>query len=234
MTIRKNPLGQPIGEPLPDWQPCPKPEGKPLSGRFCRLEKLDVEQHAEQLFQAFAVDKEGKNWTYLAYGPFDDFSAFKDWLISECLGADPLFFTIIDLKTEQAVGMTALMRIQPQHGSIEVGNVHFSPLMQQTPIATEAMVLLMAYAFEELGYRRYEWKCDDLNLPSRKAAERLGFQYEGTFRQAVVYNGRNRDTAWFSLLDNEWPQQKARFEQWLSPDNFDENGQQIHSLGRKV
>ena len=234
MTISKNPLGQPIGEPLPDWQPCPRPETKPLSGRFCRLEKLDVEQHAEQLFQAFALDKEGKNWTYLAYGPFDDFSAFRDWLISDCLGADPLFFTILDLNTEQAVGMTALMRIQPQHGSIEVGNVHFSPLMQQTPIATESMVLLMAYAFEELGYRRYEWKCDDLNLPSRKAAERLGLQYEGTFRQAVVYNGRNRDTAWFSLLDNEWPQQKARFEQWLSPDNFDANGQQIHSLGRKV
>jgi len=230
MQLRYNDLGQPIGEPLPDWQACPKPEAKTLNGRFCRLVKLDIELHATALYQAFSLDKEGRNWTYLAYGPFDDFSAFKDWLVSDCQGSDPLFFTIIDINTGQPVGMTALMRIQPQHGSIEVGNVHFSPLMQQTPMATEAMYLLMAYAFEELGYRRYEWKCDSLNMPSKKAAERLGFQYEGTFRQAVVYNGRNRDTAWFSLLDAEWPGQKAKFERWLSADNFDKKGGQIVRL----
>ncbi|KZZ45904.1 MAG: GNAT family N-acetyltransferase [Saccharospirillaceae bacterium] len=230
MTVYMNTLGQPIGEPLPDWQACPQPKAKPLSGRFCRLEKMDIEQHAEQLFRAYALDQAGKNWTYLAYGPFVDFSAFKNWLVSNCLGTDPLFFCIIDGKTDQAVGMTALMRIQPQHGSIEVGHVHFSPQLQQTATATEAMYLLMTYVFDELGYRRYEWKCDAFNAPSRKAAERLGFQYEGTFRKALVYNGRNRDTAWFSLLDSEWPQQKVRFEAWLVADNFDKNGQQIRSL----
>ena len=224
MPPRQNEYGQPIGEALPDWQTCQTPQAKTLNGQYCRLEKLDIEQHAEQLFEAFSHDKEGKNWTYLAYGPFADLDAFKGWLLSDCLGADPLFFTIIDAKTKQAVGMTALMRIQPQHGSVEVGNVHFSPLMQRTPIATEAMFLLMSYVFDELGYRRYEWKCDSLNLPSRRAAERFGFRYEGTFRQAVVYNGRSRDTAWFSMLDGEWPDNKERLQTWLSPENFDEQG----------
>ena len=224
MTQRYNEYDQPIGVAMPDWNRCELPRANTLNGQYCRLEKLDIEQHAEQLFEAFSHDNEGKNWTYLAYGPFADLDAFKDWLLSGCLGADPLFFTIIDAKTKQEFGMTALMRIQPQHGSVEVGNVHFSPLMQRTPIATEAMFLLMAYVFDELGYRRYEWKCDSLNLPSRRAAERFGFRYEGTFRQAVVYNGRSRDTAWFSMLDDEWPDNKERLQTWLSPENFDEQG----------
>ncbi|WP_419810902.1 GNAT family N-acetyltransferase [Bacterioplanoides sp.] len=226
MAPRHNKHGQPIGEALPHWQACQTPQAKTLIGRFCRLEALDTERHAAALYEAFSLDNEGKNWTYLAYGPFADLDAFKDWLFSDCLGADPLFFTIIDAKTKQAVGMTALMRIQPQHGSIEVGHVHFSPLMQRTPMATETMFLLMTYVFDELGYRRYEWKCDSLNQPSRQAAERFGFRYEGTFRQALVYNGRSRDTAWFSMLDSEWPGQKTRFGRWLVPENFDKQGRQ--------
>lgn len=232
MNTHLNAMGQPIGAPLPDWQPCPMPGGNRLQGRFCCLEALDIKQHAAALFAALAEDSEGRGWTYLAYGPFADLAEFSDWLQAECLGADPLFYTIIDLVSGQAVGMTALMRLQPQHGSIEVGHVHFSPRMKQTAIATEAMALLMAYAFDDLGYRRYEWKCDSLNQSSKKAAIRLGFEYEGTFRQAVVYNGRNRDTAWFSILDSEWPQQKVRFRQWLQEDNFTQSGQQIQPLQR--
>lgn len=225
-----NSLGQPIGFPTPDWQACDKPPRTDMQGRFCRLEAIDVAAHSEQLFAAFRQDKDNFNWTYLPYGPFNELSDFQHWLSSQCLGEDPLFHTIIDVKTGQAVGMASYLRIDPAPGVIEVGHIHFSPLMQQTPMATECMYLMMKRAFDELGYRRYEWKCDDLNGPSKQAAKRLGFSYDGLFRQATMYKGRNRDTAWFSILDGDWPKLKARFEAWLQADNFDAHGQQIKRL----
>lgn len=227
---RHNSLGQPIGFAMADWQACDKPPRTPMQGRFCRLEAVDVAAHGEQLFNAFCADKEGFNWTYLPYGPFAELADFEAWLSSECQGLDPLFHTIIDEYTSKAVGLASYLRIDPAMGVIEVGHIHFSPLMQQTPIATESMYLMMRRVFDELGYRRYEWKCDNLNTPSKQAAGRLGFSYDGLFKQATMYKGRNRDTAWFSILDTDWPQLKAMFETWLQADNFDANGKQIRRL----
>lgn len=220
-----NHLGQPIGEPLPDWVPPPFPPPTVLVGRICRVEPLDVARHAEALFEANAYDQEQRNWTYLGVGPFADFAAYQGWLESVATVADPQFYSIVHVATGQAVGISAYLRITPEFGSIEIGHVNFSPLLQRTPLATEAMYLLMANAFA-LGYRRYEWKCDALNAPSRAAAQRFGFAYEGVFRQAMVYKGRTRDTAWFSVIDREWPALCAAFEQWLDQANFDAAGQQ--------
>jgi len=196
-----------------------------MEGRYCRVEPLDVSRHARQLFDANALDADDAGWTYMAYGPFADFDAYRAWLNSACLGDDPLCHTIIDLKMQQAVGLASYMRIDPKSGAIEIGGLKFSPLMQRTPVATEAMYLMMKRAFE-LGYRRYEWKCDALNVPSRAAAQRFGFSYEGIFRQATVYKNRNRDTAWYSIIDCEWPALNAAFTRWLSPENFDATGKQ--------
>jgi len=230
MNEYKNKLGQPIGTPLPDWKSCTQPPKTNMTGQYCRVEPLDIEVHAEGLFQAYGNDQDHTNWTYLPYGPFDDFDEFKAWLNSTCCGDDPLFHSVIDLKTGQTVGIASYLRIQPQFGVIEVGHIHFSPLMQRTPIATETMYLMMRRVFDELSYRRYEWKCDALNAPSNKAAKRLGFGFEGIFRQATIYKGRNRDTAWYSILDSEWPALKTAFEAWLAPENFDNQGVQRHSL----
>jgi len=233
MTQYKNSLGQAIGSPLTDWQACERPPKTAMLGNYCRVETLNIEKHVEDLYQAFAKDQDHSNWTYLPYGPFngdEGFDAFKAWMNSTCSGQDPLFHTVIDLKTNKAVGIASLMRIEPQIGVIEVGHIHFSPLMQRTPISTEALYLLMKRVFDELGYRRYEWKCDSLNAPSCNAAKRLGFTPEGIFRQATMYKGRNRDTAWFSIIDSEWPALKAMFEAWLVPENFTNVGEQIHSL----
>lgn len=227
---QQNSLGQPIGFSMADWQACNKPPRSAMQGRFCRLEAIDVVAHSEQLFDAFCADKEGFNWTYLPYGPFAELAEFQHWLEAQCLGEDPLFHTIIDLQTGKAVGMASYLRIDPAMGVIEVGHIHFSPLMQQTPMATEAMFLMMQRAFDELNYRRYEWKCDNLNGPSKGAAQRLGFSYDGLFKQATMYKGRNRDTAWFSILDSDWPALKQRFESWLQVDNFDSQGRQIKRL----
>lgn len=231
MSINQyNSLGQPIGFAMADWQGCDKPPRTPMQGRFCRLEAVDVAAHGEQLFEAFSQDKEGFNWTYLPYGPFSELSDFNAWMTSQCLGEDPLFHTIIDLQTSKAVGLASYLRIDPPMGVIEVGHIHFSPLMQQTPMATEAMFLMMQRVFDELGYRRYEWKCDNLNEPSKRAAKRLGFQYDGMFPQATMYKGRNRDTAWYSILDGEWPAIKQAFQTWLDAANFHADGQQKQSL----
>ena len=233
MTQYKNSLGQAIGSPLTDWQACERPPKTAILGNYCRVEALNIEKHAEDLYQAFAKDQDHSNWTYLPYGPFngdDGFDEFKAWMNSTCSGQDPLFHTVIDLKTNKAVGIASLMRIEPAIGVIEVGHIHFSPLMQRTPISTEALYLLMKRVFDELSYRRYEWKCDSLNTPSCNAAKRLGFTPEGVFRQLTMYKGRNRDTAWFSIVDSEWPALKNMFEAWLAPENFDESGQQINSL----
>jgi len=227
---RVNALGQPIGFDVPDWRAPPRPPRTALSGRFCRIEPLEVASHGPQLYSAYALDRAGRMWTYLFSGPFADESEFMQWLAPRQAADDPLFFTIVDAATERAVGLASYLRIDPPHGVIEVGHIAFSPLLQRTPAATEAMYLTMKNAFD-LGYRRYEWKCDALNAPSRRAAERLGFRYEGLFRQAVVYKGRNRDTAWYSIIDGEWPALQRAFAQWLDPANFAADGSQRIALG---
>lgn len=201
-----------------------------MQGRFCRLEPLSAATHAEDLFAANQLDAEGRNWTYLFVGPFADYAGYRAWVEQLESSTDPMFFAIVDEATGKAVGVATYMRIDRANGVIEVGNINFSPLLQRKPAATEAMYLMMRRAFDELGYRRYEWKCDSLNAPSRAAALRLGFQYEGLFRQAVIYKGRNRDTTWFSIIDREWPRLKAAYDQWLSPGNFTAEGQQRRPL----
>jgi RimJ/RimL family protein N-acetyltransferase len=205
-----------------------------MVGRFCRVEPLDPARHAPDLFAANSLDKGGRNWTYLFQEPFAGFEAYRKWLEQVAKADDPLFHTIVDLKSGKAVGVATFMRIERPMGVIEVGNINYSPLLQRTPAATEAMFLMMARVFDELGYRRYEWKCDALNAPSRAAALRLGFQYEGLFRQAVVYKGRNRDTAWFSIIDGEWPALKRAYRQWLAPENFDGEGRQRRGLAELI
>ena len=224
-----NPLGQPVGFPVPDWRTPPPPPREAMAGRWCRLEPLDPTKHAGRLFDAMSEDRSGAMWTYLPYGPFATLGDYRTWMERTCAGPDPLFFTIIDLVTDEPAGVAAYLRITPKAGSIEVGHLAFSPRLQRTRAATEAMFLMMERAFA-LGYRRYEWKCDSLNVPSCTAAGRLGFKFEGLFRQALVVKGRNRDTAWFSVIDREWPALRDAFEKWLAPDNFDEHGRQRTSL----
>lgn len=229
MHLDKNSLGQPIGFLIPDWKPADRPVHKLLTGRFCSLEPLNAARHAAELFSANALDVEGRNWTYLPYGPFESLSSYSNWVEKFSATSDPLFFAIVSHATGKAVGVASFLRIDPLSGSIEVGHLNFSPLMQRTPIATEAMYLMMKEAFA-LGYRRYEWKCNALNIPSRAAAQRLGLSFEGVFRQAAIIKGHNRDTAWYATIDQEWPALNAAFRHWLSPENFDSNGAQRVSL----
>lgn len=231
--MRVNELGQPIGDALPDWTACDPPQSSVLSGTYCRLERLDADRHAADLFRADRADVSGASWTYLPYGPFADLASYRGWLEPAAAGVDPLFYAVIDTDprsdagtTGRAVGVLSLLRVQPDVGSIEVGHVHYSPALQRRRAATQAQYLLMAYVFDDLRYRRYEWKCDALNAPSRAAALRLGFRYEGTFRQATVAKGRNRDTAWYSIIDAEWPGVRTAMRSWLSEDNFDDSGRQ--------
>jgi RimJ/RimL family protein N-acetyltransferase len=225
-----NPLGQPIGFPVPDWQARARPPRTAMAGRFCRVEPLDRDRHAADLFAAYGEDKDGRSWTYLPYGPFPQLQAYRRWMEASCLGDDPLFHAVVALPSGRAQGVASFMRIEPAQGVIEVGGIHYAPSLQRQGAASEAMFLMMRRAFAELGYRRYEWKCDALNGPSRRAAERLGFRFEGIFRQATIYKGRNRDTAWYSILDREWPALGAAFERWLDPGNFDDAGRQRRSL----
>ncbi|MEE8516898.1 MAG: GNAT family protein, partial [Alphaproteobacteria bacterium] len=201
MSELRNGIGQPIGFAVPDWVSRETPPRTPLEGRFCRVEPLDVTRHAEDLYRADCADAEGSVWTYLPYGPFRDFEAYRHWMENTCLGDDPLFYAVINLKTGTAVGVASYMRIDPANGVIEVGHINYSPALQRTAAGTEAMYLMMKRAFDEMGYRRYEWKCDNLNVASMRAAQRYGFSFEGVFRQAVVTKGRNRDTAWFAIID---------------------------------
>jgi RimJ/RimL family protein N-acetyltransferase len=230
VSQRVNASGQPIGPPLPGWQPAARPTRTALEGRFCRVEPLDVARHARDLHDANSLDAEGRMWTYLFSGPFADFAEYLAWLEPKPASEDPLFFAFVDLATGRAVGLGSYLRIEPANGVIEVGHLQFSPRMQRMPVATEAMYLMMRNAFA-LGYRRYEWKCDALNAASRRAAERLGFTFEGIFRQAIVCKGRSRDTAWFSVIDSEWPALDAAFRAWLDPGNFDSAGRQLRGLG---
>ena len=230
MPPRVNAFQQPIGPDVPGWTPRPRPPLAPITGRYCRLEPLSAERHAADLYQAFSQAPDDSDWTYMGVGPFADVAAYRAFAEAAQAGNDPLHHAIIDLKTGRAIGTLALMRIDPANGVIEVGFVSFSRQLKRTRIATEAQFLLMRRAFDELGYRRYEWKCDSLNAPSRQAAARLGFQFEGVFRQATIYKGRSRDTAWFSIIDSEWPALRAAYERWLDPANFDEQGKQRQGL----
>ena len=220
-----DPFGQPIGAPVPGWTPRPAPPRTPIVGRWCRVEPVDVERHAVDLFEAQAEDAGGRNWTYLFTPPPPDRGAYRAWLATMA-GDDPMLHAIVDARDGRATGVAAYLRIDRGHGVIEVGHINYSPRLQRTAAATEAMYLMMRRVFDELGYRRYEWKCDSLNAPSRTAALRLGFRFEGIFRQAVVYKGRNRDSAWFSVVDREWPALRAEYERWLQPENFDAAGRQ--------
>jgi RimJ/RimL family protein N-acetyltransferase len=203
-----------------------------MDGRVTRVEPLDPARHENDLFAAYAEDQDGKTWTYMVWGPFANQPALRAWLDERAVVDDPLMFAIVDKTSGLASGVATFMRIDPNAGVIEVGGIAFAPRLQRSLVATEAMYLMMRRAFDELGYRRYEWKCDALNQPSRIAAKRFGFRYEGTFSQATIYKGRNRDTAWFSITDSEWPAVKAAMETWLAPDNFDASGRQRQSLSR--
>lgn len=230
MADYRNDLGQPIGFPVPTWTERRKPPRAPMEGSRALLEPLEPRRHAGALFEAFSLDRDGRNWTYMSYGPFVTAAALSGWMQLNCLNADPQFYAIIDRKTGKAVGMASFLRMDPKGGSIEVGHIHFSPLAQRTALATEAMFLMASRAFDELAYRRYEWKCDCLNEPSRRAADRLGFTYEGISRRATVYKGRNRDTAWYAMTDEEWPALRDAYRNWLDPSNFDGEGGQKQSL----
>jgi RimJ/RimL family protein N-acetyltransferase len=223
--VNSNELGQPIGPPLPGWKGVERPPRTPMPGRTCRVEPIAPERHAAALYQANSADPSNRNFTYLTIGPFDSFDAYRQWMVSAAKSDDPLFHAIVDAATGKAVGLATYMRIDPKNGVIEVGNLNFSPALQRKPAATEAMYLMMKRAFE-LGYRRYEWKCDSLNAPSRAAAQRLGFSFEGVFRHASVYKGRSRDTAWYAMIDSEWPELERAFQRWLDPANFDAQGKQ--------
>lgn len=201
-----------------------------MYGRYCRLDPLDVERHAAELFEAYDEAPDDRDWTYVTRQRPASLDEFRQEVAVLAAKPDPLNFAIIDLASGKAVGTIALMRIDPPHGVIEVGGVIYSPRMQRTPTGTEAIYLLGRRVFDELGYRRFEWKCDSLNARSMAAARRYGFMFEGIFRQAIVYHGRSRDTAWFSMLDSEWPRAREAFERWLDPDNFDEQGGQRRSL----
>lgn len=229
MSTEINQSGQAVGVPVPDWAACPMPPRTTMDGRLCQLVALDPAAHAESLYAANSLDAENRMWTYLPSGPFADFADYRLWLDQAAASTEVLFFAIIDKATMRAVGLAAYLRIDPLMGSIEVGHLGFSPLLQRRPAATEAMFLMMERAFA-LGYRRYEWKCNALNLPSRKAALRLGFSFEGVFRQAAVVKGRNRDTAWYSIIDTEWPALRDAFLAWLAVDNFAADGVQRVSL----
>lgn len=219
---------RPRGALMPYWTPRPRPARAALVGAWCTLEPLDAERHARSLHDAFALDAAGSGWTYLPYGPFDDCDAYAAWMRMYALGADPLFYVVED-RRGAPLGIASYLRIEPVHGSIEIGHIHWSPALQRTPAATEAIFLLLEHAFG-LGYRRVEWKCDSCNAPSRAAAARFGFRFEGEFRQHMIVKGRNRDTAWFALMDHEWPPLREKYVRWLAAQNFDEHGRQRSRL----
>lgn len=230
LAIRMNQYEQPIGIAMPDWRGAQLPGDASLVGRYCRIERVDVQQHAAALYEAYCEAPDWRDWTYLLAGPFDTFEAYQAYLAAAAKLTDPMHYAVIDLSSGKAVGTLALMRIDAPNGVIEVGSVTYSPCMQRTRLSTEAMSLLLKYVFEDLGYRRFEWKCDSLNAPSRAAALRFGFKFEGVFRQAVVTRQRNRDTAWYSIIDSEYRTLQAAYARWLDARNFDEDGKQIEKL----
>ena len=228
--MKMNELGQLIGDTLPNFKQGDLPNLERLEGQYVIVECLSKDKHGADLYEIYGPDSPADMWTYLFQNPVqsqEEWSALLDQMLA---AQDRFYYAIVDKESGRALGTFALMRINRGSRVIEVGSVTYSPQLKRTRLATEAQYLLARYVFEELEYRRYEWKCDALNQPSRYAAERLGFIYEGTFRQAVVYKGRNRDTDWLAMIDKDWSAVKTRLEKWLSPDNFDENGQQIKAL----
>jgi len=230
VTTHANALGQPIGFPVDGWEPRPRPPLTPVTGRFCWIEPLDPDRHARELYAANSEDPDGRMWTYLPWGPYADFDDYLAGTRAGLRRENVVTYAVIDLVSGKAVGVASYLNINPSAGSIEVGGIAYSPALQKKPAGTEAMFLMMRHAFDDLGYRRYEWKCNSLNAPSRAAAQRYGFRFEGIFMQADVVKGHNRDTAWFSITDGEWPAIKAAFERWLAPANFGSDGKQRESL----
>lgn len=216
-----------LGEVVPGWSPPARPDGAVLDGRYARLEPLSADRHAALLFRAY--EGHDQVWTYLPYGPFHSSAQYHRWVRDVTGGPDPVFYAIHDLGTGTCGGVASYLRIAPEAGSIEAGHLNFSPSLQGTRAATEAIYLMMSWAFAA-GYRRFEWKCDALNLASRRAAQRLGFSFEGVFRQAAVVKGRNRDTAWFAVIDRDWSALDEAFRFWLDPSNFDADGRQLERL----
>ncbi|HQY44451.1 MAG TPA: GNAT family protein [Paracoccaceae bacterium] len=216
-----------VGREVPNWSPPVWPDTQCLEGQYVRLERLNATDHAAELHAA----NRGSDWIwdYLPYGPFESVADYRAWAETMAGERDPFFYAIRDLAGGRLGGVASFLRITPQQGVIEVGHICFAPALQGTRAATEAMTLLARWVFGA-GYRRYEWKCDALNLPSRRAAERLGFSYEGTFRQHTIYKGRNRDTAWFAMTDGDWKAIGPAYDRWLAPENFDPDGQQRESL----
>lgn len=231
---RVNEFGQPIGEAFERELPLPSPARVTLRGTRCVIEPLNADAHAAQLFAEYAAAADESHWTYTTAGPFAELGDYRAWAESAAASADPLHFAVVNRETGAALGTMALASHDPGSGVVEIGYISFSRPLQRTAMATEAHFLLMSYVFDELGYRRLEWKCDSLNEPSRRAAERLGYQFEGTFRQAKVYKGRSRDSHWFSIIDSEWPGIKAEFERWLDPANFDAAGTQLTPLRQRL
>lgn len=231
--MARDAYGQEIGEPLAGWTPPPPPPREAIVGRYCRLEPLDAVRHGADLFAAYAAAPDARDWTYLPLERPADVDGLRALVAAQALSRDPLHFAVVDSAGGRAVGMAALMRIDPGNGVIEVGHINFSPALKRTRAGTEAIFLFMRRAFA-LGYRRFEWKCDSLNAPSRRAALRYGFTFEGIFRQAVVTKGRNRDTAWYAIIDRDWPRIAGAFEAWLAPENFDEAGLQRQALAAQA
>lgn len=230
LSSTPNQFGEPIGLPVDAVvRPGLPDETGRLTGQHCYLEALDADKHAADLYAAYSLDTDGRLWTYMPQGPFSNEVEYRVWVEGAHHKADPFFYAIIDSESDKAVGVASYLRIDPTSSSIEVGWITYSPLIQQKPIATEAMYLMMKNAFD-LGYRRYEWKCNAQNAPSISAAMRLGMSFEGLFRQAGMVKGHNRDTAWFAILDRDWPIAQNAFVAWLDARNFAENGQQVLRL----
>lgn len=215
---------------LADWKGAPRPDRITLDGRYTRLEPLDPAQHGADLLRSAQQPGAGDRFRYLFEEPPQDAAAFAPWLETAAGSADPLFFAVVDRDTGRAEGRQSLMRIEPAHGVIEIGHILWGPAIARTRVVTEALFLHAAYVFDTLGYRRFEWKCNNDNEPSKRAALRFGFTFEGVFRQHMVQKNRNRDTAWFAMTDSDWPRLKAGYETWLRPDNFDAEGQQRSKL----
>lgn len=223
----ERPVG-PVVDPMP---PGSRPDMRPLHGLWMLLEPVSAARHARDLYDSFTGhDPHGHVWTYLGYGPWESFEQFEAWLVEREASRDPWFYAFIRRDTGKACGMGSFMRCDAPNGVIEIGHIWMSPGLQRTREATETIFLMIRHAFDDLGVRRLEWKCDALNAPSRKAAERFGFTFEGIFRQHLIVKGRNRDTAWFAMLDKDWPRIRAGFEAWLKPGNFDEKGRQKAKL----
>ncbi len=224
----------PIG-PEVDWRPVPRPARTVLEGRHVRLQPVKACADADALYaESHPPAADPDLWAYLPSGPYRDVAAFREDLAVAERSEDPLFFTLARLPEEHPAGIASYLRITPEHGSVEIGHIWFGASLRQSTAASEAIYLLAAYAFDELGYRRLEWKCNALNQASRRAAERFGFRFEGVFRQHMVVKGRNRDTAWYSITDGEWPSVRGAFDTWLHPENFDEAGRQRRRLGELI